>query len=306
MNKKVEKKFIKLLAHFKSIDADNMIIRGVVGSDDTLDRHGDRVNPKGWELENFKKNPVILLNHDYEGLPIAKAIDVKRRENKLTFDIQFSKTYDKAVTTFNLIKENILNAWSVGFLVLEWGKSGDEFTINKQELLELSLVTVPANPNALSDSQKAMLKSLEVVKKDEKEEKEEEDTRGESQEGQANEGKQEDGESDSEKEEEKEKKEDDSNLIKEMEEFKKNIEEIKIELDAYIDEVVEKKIKGIVSNEVEKKIASLTDFTNVKSDEHNAEDDRLLVLNALRQELKSNDKELGKTLSEINKLLKTK
>ena len=33
-------------------------------SDGSLDRHGTRINPKGWDLTNFKKNPIALFGHD--------------------------------------------------------------------------------------------------------------------------------------------------------------------------------------------------------------------------------------------------
>ena len=43
------------------------------------DRAGDIVNPKGLDLKNFKKNPVVLVNHDYrvESI-IGKAVVVER------------------------------------------------------------------------------------------------------------------------------------------------------------------------------------------------------------------------------------
>ncbi len=37
----------------------------VVASTGTTDRHGERVRQDGWELDNYKKNPVILVNHSY-------------------------------------------------------------------------------------------------------------------------------------------------------------------------------------------------------------------------------------------------
>lgn len=138
---------------------DDRIWRGVVGSSGVLDRHGDTVNPNGWNLENFKKNPVILYGHDHRGLPIGKAINVEVKDGKLMFDIQFSKKSQLATEVWNLIKEGILKAVSVGFMVEEWGMAGDPYTIMKQELFELSVVTIPANPEALG---KMATKSMTV------------------------------------------------------------------------------------------------------------------------------------------------
>lgn len=138
---------------------DDRIWRGVVGSSGVLDRHGDTVNPEGWNLKNYEKNPVILYGHDHRGLPIGKAINVEIKDGKLMFDIQFSKKSQLATEVWNLIKEGILKAVSVGFMVEEWGMAGDPYTIMKQELFELSVVTIPANPEALG---KMATKSMTV------------------------------------------------------------------------------------------------------------------------------------------------
>lgn len=159
-DKRNEKRFINVSAEYKSIDEDAMVIRDVVGSSGAMDRHGDRVNPDGWDLANFKKNPVIFVNHDSRGLPIGKAINVRMKNGQLLFDIQFSKTLPKAQEVWGLVKEKIMQAWSVGFIVLEWGKAGGDYSIEKQELLELSIVGIPANPEAMSPKQAKSLDGL--------------------------------------------------------------------------------------------------------------------------------------------------
>ena len=157
---KLDKAYLSFISQFKALDDDKLLVAGVVGSDDSIDRHGDRINPKGWDLKNFKKSPVILLNHNYWSLPIGKAVNVRVENNQLLFDIEFSQTYDVAKTVYNLVKENIMKAVSVGFLVKEWARSGSDYTIEKAELLELSFVTVPANPNALSPNQKSLFEDF--------------------------------------------------------------------------------------------------------------------------------------------------
>jgi len=32
-------------------------------SDGSLDRHGTRINPRGWNLASFKRNPIALFGH---------------------------------------------------------------------------------------------------------------------------------------------------------------------------------------------------------------------------------------------------
>ena len=143
------------------IDKDNNKLLGVIGSSGTIDRHGESVNPEGWIVKNFLKNPVILYGHDYSTLPVGKATKVYVENKALKFDIQFA-TNQFAQDVFDLFAQKILNAFSVGFIPKKYGVSGqDKFDIMEQELLELSVVTVPANPEAL-----ALVKSMEEKNKD--------------------------------------------------------------------------------------------------------------------------------------------
>jgi len=137
-----------LQANKKSIHKDNQTITGVIGSTGTEDRHGDRVNPKGWSLEKYLQNPVVMFGHDYSQLPVGKATNVYEKGGKLIFDIKFAST-EFAKEVFGLYADGFLNAVSVGFQVLEWGKEKSTYNIEAQELLELSCVPIPANSEAL-------------------------------------------------------------------------------------------------------------------------------------------------------------
>lgn len=139
------------------LDKENNKLIGVIGSTGSIDRHGESVNPMGWILTNYLKNPVIQWAHDYSTLPVGKAERVYIEDNALKFDIKFADTaFAKEV--FSLFTDGILNAFSVGFIPKKWGVSGqDVYDIMEQELLELSVVPVPANPEAL-----ALIKSMEA------------------------------------------------------------------------------------------------------------------------------------------------
>ena len=60
----------------------------VTASDDSVDRFGDRIlvdgvfagrkYGAGWQLDNFKKNPVCVLAHSYSTLPIAQVTKIWR------------------------------------------------------------------------------------------------------------------------------------------------------------------------------------------------------------------------------------
>jgi len=130
-----------------------------IASDQNPDRDNDQIMLSAWDTTNFEKNPVILLNHDSRGLPIARATKVKKDFNtgQLLMDIEFPSvdTYALSDTVFRLVKNGFMSALSVGFLGKSWEDRTDKqgYKIGKKytsvELYEVSLVTVPANAGAL-------------------------------------------------------------------------------------------------------------------------------------------------------------
>lgn len=115
-------------------------------SDESVDRQGEIIKQDGWDFENFKANPVILFGHDSYDLPIGKAVDIYTEGTQTFAVIEFAvDIYEKAAIVWNMIKAGILNTVSVGFINQEY----DNETLTKNELLEISIVPVPANPNAV-------------------------------------------------------------------------------------------------------------------------------------------------------------
>ena len=121
-------------------------------SDDSLDRHGTRINPKGWDLAAFNRNPIALFGHS-GGFPIGRWENVRVEGNKLLGRLVLAAkgTSARIDELASLVEQGILRAVSVGFSVLEYGTPGkDVFDFQKQELHEVSLVSVPSNTNALA------------------------------------------------------------------------------------------------------------------------------------------------------------
>ena len=123
-----------------------------IASTDALDRDGDVIEPSGWDLGEYQRNPVILLLHETRELPVARAIRCEVTARGLEVDVLFpdagiSARSDEA---YGLVKAGILRALSVGFQPLEAKPlpgGGQRFT--RARLLEISLVSVPSNPEAL-------------------------------------------------------------------------------------------------------------------------------------------------------------
>lgn len=119
-----------------------------------VDRDGDTIDPKGWDLGSYTKNPVVLWAHDYSSPPVGKAVNIKSTEHGLQADVEFlPQGLDPfADKIHDMCKAGFLNATSVGFRGTEYdeaqGRKGYDF--KKQELLEFSIVPVPCNPEALA------------------------------------------------------------------------------------------------------------------------------------------------------------
>jgi len=201
-----------LSAEVKSVNQEDGTFE-FVASSGKVDRIGDSIDPKGWFLTNYKKNPVILWSHSTGGMfggvavpPVAKADKVWIEDGKeLKIKGHFAETpFAQELKT--LVEGGFLNAVSVGFLPLIEEQKGDieienkmyrratdeeikkgiydseygeQFT--KQELLEVSWVSVPALPQALVSARKMNLdlvtKALETeIKENPKEEEKETET----------------------------------------------------------------------------------------------------------------------------------
>ena len=152
------KKIFHIGSVFKSIheeeDDDDLIIQGMASTDDK-DRAGDIISPMAWKkgLEDYKKNPIILFNHDYNR-PIGRAVAVNPVGNGLELKAKISKGAGEIA---QLIKDGVLGAFSVGFMVrdADYDSETETFLIKQAELLEVSVVSVPANQAAVFSVQKS-------------------------------------------------------------------------------------------------------------------------------------------------------
>lgn len=148
------KKFKEMIFNCKSVDGDESVLR-FVGSDASVDRAGEIMTLTGWKIENFVKNAVFLWAHQYDKTPIGKSIRTEVTDQGLEFFIKFvPKEVDPFAEKVRLLyKDGYLNAVSVGFIPLKTNPNPDgTLSITEKELLELSAVPVPCNPNALQNA----------------------------------------------------------------------------------------------------------------------------------------------------------
>ena len=118
-------------------------------STNALDRAGDVIEAEAWTkggLENFKGNPIILFNHNYDK-PIGRATGLEVTDNGLEISAKISKA---AGDVRDLVKDGVLGAFSVGFRVkdADYMAETDGYKIKDAELFEVSVVSVPCNQGA--------------------------------------------------------------------------------------------------------------------------------------------------------------
>lgn len=121
-----------------------------VASTNSVDRHGEVVDNNGWELKAYKKNPVILWGHDHTepaiGVSKKTWVEGEGKKAKLMITPLLHDVTDKAKAIKQLVEMGVIKTLSVGFKPLE---SPDGVTFTKNELLEVSMVNVPANADAM-------------------------------------------------------------------------------------------------------------------------------------------------------------
>lgn len=117
---------------------------------------------EGMELANYLKNPVVLWAHDSTGhteaagLPIGRTTRLEKTDGKLTADFEFLPDDPFASRVKNAWDKGFINAASVSWMPIETEDThskdeGAKWRDVKSELLEWSLVAVPADPDALRD-----------------------------------------------------------------------------------------------------------------------------------------------------------
>lgn len=146
-----------------------------VWTDESVDSDGDIITLSGWDLTRFVQNPVFLWGHDGRSVPpIGKAVSIQMEPHAKTpralVDVEYAPkdAFEFADTIYQLAKRGFVNATSAGFRVLEIAQLTDKqrqdmgigmFGIKslKQQLYEISNVSMPANENALRAELKTMV-----------------------------------------------------------------------------------------------------------------------------------------------------
>lgn len=168
-------------AQVKGIDTEGKRVTGVLASSGSLDRDEEIILPEAWSLEAFKRNPIFLFAHASRSADPQNILGRVENVEKTTAGLVADFAYDtdinpKAAMVFAQVQRGTLRAFSVGFVprawvtersprehldalpeharkALETGKAYVVYT--NVELIEISQVPVPSNPDAMIASMKA-------------------------------------------------------------------------------------------------------------------------------------------------------
>ena len=132
----------------------SVMVEGYASTND-IDRAGDVVSAKVWEkgLENYLKNPIILAYHDHTQ-PCGRMVEHRVDSKGLWIKARISSA---AEDVFKLVKDSIMTAFSIGFMIkdAEYNQDAEIFIIKEIELHEISVVPIPCNQNTLFSLSKA-------------------------------------------------------------------------------------------------------------------------------------------------------
>lgn len=151
-------KYASLRAVTKVLDEKSFTVEAIMSSE-ARDRQGDIIRAAGWELSEFRKHPVLLVDHDYSDIrsQIGRWEEVKIVGDTLVGTARYyvGEGNEKADWAWKLASKGGA-AYSVGFIPdMDKAKELDgdgwfpNYEFNGQSLLETSQVTVPANSEAL-------------------------------------------------------------------------------------------------------------------------------------------------------------
>ena len=150
--------YLPMLGEAEPVESsDDRLIKRVVLTTPIQDRLGAVVVPQGIRMRWFHKNPVVLWSHQYDLPPIGN-VDTNTLEvtdKGIEADVVFDQGSVVGREVYGLYDRGVMRAWSVGILPLKWDVIEDEETgkvsgyrVTEWELIELSAVPVPANPEA--------------------------------------------------------------------------------------------------------------------------------------------------------------
>ena len=124
--------------------------------DESVNRYGWRLLVGGIDLTGFNKNPVLVMQHNTFAVSIGRWKNLRIENSELKGTAEFDRNDDDAVKLYWKYKDGYMSAVSLNVIPIEESKDkalllpGQKYpTLTKSEMLEISLVTIPGQKNAV-------------------------------------------------------------------------------------------------------------------------------------------------------------
>ena len=142
--------------------------RSVVIAANERARTAPEIDLTGLRFDNYRRNPVVMWAHDSTGrspsggLPIGRTLSISRTDDGgIVAEFEFLDDDPFAQRIRNAWDRGFLQAASISWLPVETRPAeGGGIRDIRAELLEWSIVSVPADPDALRETHRRMLDSL--------------------------------------------------------------------------------------------------------------------------------------------------
>ncbi len=140
-----------LLKNLELNENKNVFVEGYASAN-VKDLDGDIITEEALQqaAKELTQEPYnkVFINHDIRDIPIGKIVAAEVRDGKLWVRLMLNKAHPQFETIYNSLKDGFLDAFSIGFRVLE--RRGNKIT--RLKILEVSIVGVPANPEAVVEN----------------------------------------------------------------------------------------------------------------------------------------------------------
>ena len=118
-------------------------------SDESVNSYGSIVITAGIDTAQFERNPVMLYMHDRANGIIGCWENIRKEGDKLLADAVFDDSSELGAKVKKQVENGFLRCVSIGIDVLEQSELNGVQTIVKSRLIEVSMVDIPSNANAV-------------------------------------------------------------------------------------------------------------------------------------------------------------
>jgi len=122
-----------------------------------INSYGFWIKSEGIKLERFKKNPVLLYNHDSSRPAVGKISNLQVKDGELIGEVEFDEGDELGRELKRKYEKGYMQGFSIGIRPLKFSESEEDIkkgqtmaTVTEAELFEISAVNLPSNENAVA------------------------------------------------------------------------------------------------------------------------------------------------------------